>query len=73
MTELVTSGSVGGDGQQWLSLPGNYYHHWRTHLSLGMDSPESRPVQSPVLGKVVHNQRSVVFITIMNGWRYDSV
>ena len=31
----------------------NYYHHWRTHLSLGMDSPESRSVQSPVLGKVV--------------------
>jgi putative transposase len=31
----------------------NYYHHWRTHLSLGMDSPETRPVQSPFLGKVV--------------------
>ena len=32
----------------------NYYHHWRTHLSqLGMDSPESRSVQSPDLGKVV--------------------
>ena len=31
----------------------NYYHHWRTHLSLGMDSPESRSVQPPDLGKVV--------------------
>jgi len=31
----------------------NYYHHWRAHLSLGMDSPESRSVQSPDLGKVV--------------------
>jgi len=31
----------------------NCYHHWRTHLSLGMDSPESRSVQSPALGKVV--------------------
>ena len=31
----------------------NYYHHWRTHLSLGMDSPESRSVQSPDIGKVV--------------------
>jgi len=31
----------------------NYYHHWRTHLSLGMDSPESRSVQSPDLGKIV--------------------
>jgi len=31
----------------------NYYHGWRTHLSLGMDSPESRPVQSPALVKVV--------------------
>ena len=31
----------------------NYYHRWRTHLSLGMDSPESRSVQIPDLGKVV--------------------
>ena len=31
----------------------NYYHRWRTHLSLGMDSPESRPVLLPSLGKVV--------------------
>ena len=30
-----------------------YYHRWRTHLSLGMDSPESRSVQPPALGKVV--------------------
>jgi len=30
-----------------------YYHSWRTHLSLGMDSPESRSVQSPDLGKAV--------------------
>jgi transposase InsO family protein len=31
-----------------------YYHHrWRTHLSLGMDTPESRLVQLPALGKVV--------------------
>lgn len=26
---------------------------WRTHLSLGMDSPESRAVQLPPIGKVV--------------------
>jgi len=31
----------------------NYYHRWRTHLSLGMDSPESRSVQPPALGKVI--------------------
>ncbi len=31
----------------------NHYHCWRTHLSLGTDSPESRSVQSPELGKVV--------------------
>ena len=31
----------------------NYYHCWRTHLSLEMDSPESRSVQLPALGKVV--------------------
>jgi putative transposase len=29
------------------------YHRWRTHLSLGMDSPEPRAVQPPRLGKVV--------------------
>ena len=28
-----------------------YYHRWRTHRSLEMDAPESRPVQ--VHGKVV--------------------
>ena len=49
----------------------DYYHHWRTHLSLGMDSPESRSVQPPALGKVVHNQKSVAYIIIMNGWRLD--
>jgi putative transposase len=30
----------------------DYYHRWRTHLSLGMDSPASRSVQPPTLGKV---------------------
>ena len=30
-----------------------YYHRWRTHLSLEMDSPESRSVQPPAFGKVV--------------------
>ena len=30
-----------------------YYHRWRTHLSLEMDSPQSRSVQPPALGKVV--------------------
>jgi hypothetical protein len=34
----------------------NYYHCWRTHLSLGMNSPESRSVQPPELGKVVQFQ-----------------
>jgi transposase InsO family protein len=31
----------------------DYYHRWRTHLSLEMDSPESRSVQPPALGRVV--------------------
>lgn len=31
----------------------DYYHHWRTHLSLGMDSPESQLVQAQAQGKVV--------------------
>ena len=31
----------------------DYYHRWRTHLSLEMDSPESRSVQPPAHGKVV--------------------
>jgi hypothetical protein len=29
-----------------------YYHDWRTHLSLEMDTPESRAVQPPELGVV---------------------
>jgi len=31
----------------------DYYHRWRTHLSLMMDSPDSRPVQAPSRGRVV--------------------
>jgi hypothetical protein len=30
-----------------------YYHRWRTHLSLVMDSPDTRPVQPPEQGAVV--------------------
>ena len=29
-----------------------YYHHWRTHLCLDMDAPESREVQPPDLGAI---------------------
>ena len=31
----------------------DYYHRARTHLSLEMDSPESRSAQPPALGKIV--------------------
>ena len=31
----------------------SYYHRWRTHLSLEMDSPSSRPVPLPGSGTVV--------------------
>jgi putative transposase len=34
----------------------DYYHRWRTHLSLEMGGPESRPVRLPALGKVVQIQ-----------------
>ena len=30
----------------------DYYHDWRTHLSLEMDTPTSRAVQPPELGPV---------------------
>jgi len=30
-----------------------YYHRSRTHLSLGKDAPEPRPVQKPEMGKVI--------------------
>jgi len=30
-----------------------YYHQARTHLSLGKDSPEPRPVERPDLGAIV--------------------
>jgi transposase InsO family protein len=30
-----------------------YYHESRTHLSLDKDSPESRAVQQPQLGRIV--------------------
>jgi hypothetical protein len=31
----------------------HYYHHWRTHLSLAMECPDTRPVQPPARGAVV--------------------
>ena len=31
----------------------DYYHRSRTHLSLGKDSPEPRPIQPPGIGSVV--------------------
>jgi len=31
----------------------DYYHRSRTHLSLGKDSPEPRPIQPPKMGSVV--------------------
>jgi hypothetical protein len=30
-----------------------YYHRSRTHLSLGKDSPDPRPVETPELGDVI--------------------
>ena len=30
-----------------------YYHRFRTHLSLAMDCPESRPVEPPEAGDVI--------------------
>jgi putative transposase len=33
-----------------------HYHRWRTHLSLAMDSPDSRLVQPPEKGAVVEFQ-----------------
>ena len=30
-----------------------YYHRWRTHLSLDMDCPETRPVVPPEAGEVI--------------------
>ena len=31
----------------------DYYHRSRTHLSLGKDSPQPRPIQRPEIGPVV--------------------
>ena len=39
--------------KQLLTSYFNYYHRWRVHRSLDMDSPDSRPVRPPELGEVV--------------------
>ncbi len=31
----------------------DYYHHWRTHLSLGKDPPVSRAVEPADLGAII--------------------
>jgi putative transposase len=33
-----------------------YYHHWRTHLSLGKDAPEPRRVQPNTYGEIIQMQ-----------------
>jgi len=38
----------------------DYYHHWRTHLSLEMDTPESRVVQRPEVGPIRKQPESTV-------------
>ena len=39
--------------RQLLSSSLAYYHQSRTHLSLGKDCPERRPVQPPSQGKII--------------------
>lgn len=39
--------------QRLLSSYFAYYHRWRTHLSLTMDCPVSRPVEPPEVGEVI--------------------
>ena len=41
----------------------DYYHRSRTHLSLGKDCPEPRPVQPPAIGPILAVQRSVACTT----------
>ena len=36
-----------------LTLYTSYYHNWRTHLSLGKDTPQSRRTQVPIEGNIV--------------------
>ena len=30
----------------------DYFHRWRTHLALAMDTPDRRPVQPPERGQI---------------------
>jgi transposase InsO family protein len=39
--------------QRMLTSYFGYYHRWRTHLSLAMDCPVSRPVEPPEVGKII--------------------
>ncbi len=41
------------DLRRWLSVFIAHYHQTRTHLSLGKDAPEPRPVQDRDEGRVV--------------------
>jgi putative transposase len=35
----------------------DYYHHWRTHLSLDKDAPERRATDAPEIGPVIERAR----------------
>jgi transposase InsO family protein len=41
-----------GSLRRTLTAYSTYYHHWRTHLSLGKDAPEPRRTQWPIEGPV---------------------
>ena len=36
-----------------LTIYFDYYHRWRAHLGLEMDTPQGRDVQTPGQGKVI--------------------
>jgi hypothetical protein len=46
-----------------------YYHRWRTHLSLAMDCPDARLVQPPDQGWLSRYRTWMGYIIIMIGWR----
>jgi hypothetical protein len=48
-----------------------YYHSARTHLSLGKDSPEPRPVERPDHGGIVEMPWSAASIIATAGWRRE--
>jgi len=60
-----------GRHQHLLTSHAHSYQGWRVHLSLALDSPDTRPVQPPKSERSLLSRKWVDSIIITRGWPHD--